>query len=1232
MEAMMAGALSRMAALGLMLAAVGCSRTAPPAGGLVLVIETDLKVPEDFDRIHVEVTQLDRVILSEDDDVGAGHALLPKELRVPSIENSMPVVARAVAYKSGEARIERSAVTPIPTLRLGLVRLPLNYLCDGTAKPDGTSTCGTSQTCKLGTCRPSAVPPADVPSYPGSSPAAGVDAGGMNMINMVGGGCFDVLACFAGAAPAEVEEVSCSILLPPGVEQGQVNVAIKLPPKSAGICNDDACWVILDKGGDGWSIEGQRLRLPEALCVPRPDGRRLTVAMTTICLSKTAATPPCGAWSREMTPIPQPPPPPPLGEACSGPMVQACGNCGTQTRQCLNGRFTSWSNCTSEGSCTPISTQACGLGGTQLCGGDCRWAPCAGQRCDGPDTESCGKCGTHTRTCNNGTWSEWSACSGQGECASSSTQACAGNGTQTCDGMCRWGSCANRVCPGPDMQACGNCGTRRRTCDAATGTWSDWSVCQGEGVCAPNSTLSCSGGGSQTCGGSCQWTGCTGLTCDGAAAETCGNCGTRRRTCDTRTGTWSDWSACGQEGSCNAGAVEGCGMDGKRTCGTTCQWGTCEDQKCSGPDKQDCGNCGTQTRVCNNGIWSDWAECSNQGVCVVNSARACGDGGLQTCGLTCQWGGCFQACLRNHGGCDPLTTCKNAGSGRICGDCPPGYAGSGDTACVDVDECMTDNGGCDKLTQCTNTAGSRTCSACPAGYVDMGTGGATICLDVDECVTNNGGCSPDAACTNTAGSHACACNAGFAGDGVICLNDDPSLVSLVLSGGVVLTPGFSPATTSYTASVGGDVLAITVTPTALRPTAVKLEVNDVVVASGSASGAIILEAGSNTFTVKATADSGTVRVYSVVVTRTDASQTVALPAQAVARSSGWIDVTSPFAQDQNRNGYSTVEYSTDPNGPFAAAGLGRPGDPAWRQTAFGSLTANTAYYVRLTYVDPDGVVGPNPQTLGPIITVPIEVDAVTVGAMSSQMLADEIYVSVPIADDANSNSLAFVDYASASSGPWIRVCGTASTTYAPKRCRVRSLTPNTQYWVRATVSDPDGVNGQAVQTAGPITFTGPPNLALGKPTTADPGWGCCPSPGELVNGRIQDEDWTHGFAWTGGNAGWAGGAPGWKQATIDLGAVTQFHRVLIWYHDPQSLPTAWKIQHSLDGATWTDAYSTTTPICRTASAQMPGAWYDPACSHEATFAPISARYVRYTFDDRTLFNDIHGWATEIEVY
>ncbi len=66
------------------------------------------------------------------------------------------------------------------------------------------------------------------------------------------------------------------------------------------------------------------------------------------------------------------------------------------------------------------------------------------------------------------------------------------------------------------------------------------------------------------------------------------------------------------------------------------------------------------------------------------------------------------------------------------GTCEPGFSGSPETGCTDVNECAVSNGGCHRLAACENTPGSRTCGGCPKDYVGDGYLG---CFDVNECGT-----------------------------------------------------------------------------------------------------------------------------------------------------------------------------------------------------------------------------------------------------------------------------------------------------------------------------------------------------------------------------------------------------------------------------------------------------------------------------------------------------------------
>ena len=96
------------------------------------------------------------------------------------------------------------------------------------------------------------------------------------------------------------------------------------------------------------------------------------------------------------------------------------------------------------------------------------------------------------------------------------------------------------------------------------------------------------------------------------------------------------------------------------------------------------------------------------------------------------------------------------------------------------------------------------------------------------------------------------------------------LSDLTLGGGT-LDPGFSSATTTYTAIVSNATTSITVTPTRSHANAtIEARVNGGAyssVTSGSASGALALNVGSNTIQVRVTAFAGNTKIYTTTVAR-----------------------------------------------------------------------------------------------------------------------------------------------------------------------------------------------------------------------------------------------------------------------------------------------------------------------------------------------------------------------------
>lgn len=98
-------------------------------------------------------------------------------------------------------------------------------------------------------------------------------------------------------------------------------------------------------------------------------------------------------------------------------------------------------------------------------------------------------------------------------------------------------------------------------------------------------------------------------------------------------------------------------------------------------------------------------------------------------------------------------------------------------------------------------------------------------------------------------------------------SSDASLIGLHVDGGGPLSPVFSPSVTAYTYTVAAETASISVTATVYDPQA-SLKINGVPTVSGAASPTLPLAPGDTVISISVTsADGGTVRAYSITVTR-----------------------------------------------------------------------------------------------------------------------------------------------------------------------------------------------------------------------------------------------------------------------------------------------------------------------------------------------------------------------------
>jgi hypothetical protein len=337
------GRVSRVALGALTLAMVGAPSCAPlPVGETMLILQTDLSLPKDIDKLTIDVLVRGELrntsILT---DVGAdGSLLIPASLGITldlekGTDASTPVTLRATAFQKEKPRIIREVVTTVPKDRIAALKMPIQWLCWDQVAVDEKNVAHTNcpdmnQTCVAGTCVNKEVDPSTLDDFaPDQVFGGGTGTNG-------DGTCFDTSMCFTGSvdAPTTLVGEDCTI-----TTSGEVNVAIRVD--SAGICGPAGCFVPLDaKSEFGWQAgDAGKIKLPRAVC------DRISVSHTAngvsisgtsaACPLKTNSIPTCGPWSASGKAPPDP--------ATLGP-VQLVGNQAGAVSLAVGGGNVYWTN------------------------------------------------------------------------------------------------------------------------------------------------------------------------------------------------------------------------------------------------------------------------------------------------------------------------------------------------------------------------------------------------------------------------------------------------------------------------------------------------------------------------------------------------------------------------------------------------------------------------------------------------------------------------------------------------------------------------------------------------------------------------------------------------------------------------------------------------------------------------------------------------------------------------
>jgi hypothetical protein len=284
----------------------GCSsQTDKPVGELVISVQTDMQIPKDVSAVGVKVTSGGTTRFAQWYDVGTD----PDDLKIPATlglvagDNPADTVTIQVMGRSeNKLRTLRQVVTTVPGDRAALLRMPIHWLCDGSAsQPDdidaiGDTTfdtvCSPGQSCLGGTCVDDAVDSSTLPNYQPEQVFGGAKGPGA-------GTCFDTSTCFAtGQTESDYRLSDCTLpAVTLGSKQAGVNIAL-VPSNGDGICADGICYVPLDNDQDtGWYQDGDRIHLPQAVCDKLASRDIDRLELTTDCAAKTPSTPTCGPWS-----------------------------------------------------------------------------------------------------------------------------------------------------------------------------------------------------------------------------------------------------------------------------------------------------------------------------------------------------------------------------------------------------------------------------------------------------------------------------------------------------------------------------------------------------------------------------------------------------------------------------------------------------------------------------------------------------------------------------------------------------------------------------------------------------------------------------------------------------------------------------------------------------------------------------------------------------------------------
>src|SRR5687768_7895966 len=140
----------------------------------MLALQTDMELPKDVSSVRILVLVNGAARFDRTYPVGPDGAKIPATLAIVAGDDpSTPVEIKVLAFRGGDARTLNRTITTIPESRVALLRVPIEWLCDGfvtdtgdeaddyasSCEPDGDR----ERACAGGECRDVFVDVAELP-------------------------------------------------------------------------------------------------------------------------------------------------------------------------------------------------------------------------------------------------------------------------------------------------------------------------------------------------------------------------------------------------------------------------------------------------------------------------------------------------------------------------------------------------------------------------------------------------------------------------------------------------------------------------------------------------------------------------------------------------------------------------------------------------------------------------------------------------------------------------------------------------------------------------------------------------------------------------------------------------------------------------------------------------------------------------------------------------------------